>query len=270
MAEVANRTDLVNNYLVGLNLTDDYGNPYPDSLYNQAINYGVTNVARILDLDLEPVEFYAGDINAPDFATRVNLPQTKKDPQGRYGAERVDLVAQEPFWRFRLRRRPVLDPPSRIIIIYPGASEPVLVIPQTWIQVADMLAGHVEIHPAVNSVPASYLGVGLVRAPSHFALMPGMMRVDYRAGFEQVPADILQAIYLIAAMNVLNPAGDLIVGAGIASSSLSFAGLSQSVNTTSSATNAGYGSRIIQYNKELESLLPRLRAYYHGAALMMV
>ena len=75
---------------------------------------------------------------------------------------------------------------------------------------------------------------------------------------------------MVASLNILNPAGDLIVGAGIASTSLSIGGLSQSINTTSSATNAGYGARIIQYQKDYEALLNNVRAKYRGISIGVV
>jgi hypothetical protein len=42
------------------------------------------------------------------------------------------------------------------------------------------------------------------------------------------------------------------------------------VNTTSSATNAGFGARIIEYQKEIKQLLPNLRRYYGKASKMVV
>jgi len=75
-------------------------------------------------------------------------------------------------------------------------------------------------------------------------------------------AALTQAVLLTAAMMPLDVAGDLIVGAGIASYSVSMDGISENVNTTSSATNSGYGARVIQFQKELKSLIPALRAKY--------
>jgi len=77
-----------------------------------------------------------------------------------------------------------------------------------------------------------------------------------------VPEDILHAIGYLAAMLPLDIAGDLIIGAGIASSSISVDGLSQSIGSTSSATNSGYGARILSFSKQLKAMLPRLRAQY--------
>ncbi len=86
----------------------------------------------------------------------------------------------------------------------------------------------------------------------------------------QVPADVLDAIGNMASRNALNIAGDLIAGAGIASKSVSQDGLSQSINTTASATNSGYGARIIQFEKYLDVLMPSLVAKYRRYLLAAV
>jgi hypothetical protein len=70
-------------------------------------------------------------------------------------------------------------------------------------------------------------------------------------------------------MGPLNIAGDLIAGAGIATKSLSMDGLSQSISTTASATNAGYGARILQYNKHIEESMKTLKAYYTGISMVV-
>jgi len=79
---------------------------------------------------------------------------------------------------------------------------------------------------------------------------------------DSIPDDIKHVIGIIAAMMPLAVAGDLIAGAGIASISTSMDGLSQNINTTSSATNSGYGARILELRKQADALLPALRARY--------
>ena len=77
-------------------------------------------------------------------------------------------------------------------------------------------------------------------------------RVGYITGFgcSELPYDILEVIGKTASMNIFNMLGDIILGAGIASQSISIDGLSQSISSTASATSAGYGARLINYNKE--------------------
>lgn len=77
-----------------------------------------------------------------------------------------------------------------------------------------------------------------------------------------LPADIKQAIGYKAALLPLDVAGDLIAGAGVASISVGVDGMHQSINTTSSSTNAGLGARVLQYERELKALMPALKAKY--------
>ena len=73
---------------------------------------------------------------------------------------------------------------------------------------------------------------------------------------------LVRAVQLIAAMLPLDIAGDLILGAGIATTSIGIDGLSQAIGSTSSATNAGYGARLVNFNRELKAVLKTLRAKY--------
>lgn len=94
--------------------------------------------------------------------------------------------------------------------------------------------------------------------------IPSYWNITYCSGFDTVPRDILSAIGYLSAIPLFAIAGDLIIGAGIASQSLGVDGLNQSISSTSSATNAGYGARIIEYRKMLDKLLPTLKDQYVG------
>ena len=89
-------------------------------------------------------------------------------------------------------------------------------------------------------------------------------RVRYLTGFTEIPTDLLNVIGKTAAINIFHIAGDLILGAGIASFSLGVDGLSQSISSTSSATNAGYGARILGYQDDIKKMMPILIAKYGG------
>lgn len=73
---------------------------------------------------------------------------------------------------------------------------------------------------------------------------------------------IERAISLLASALPLAIAGDLIAGAGIATKSISLDSLSQAISTTASATNSGYGARVLQYGRELSSVMTALRGKY--------
>lgn len=94
--------------------------------------------------------------------------------------------------------------------------------------------------------------------------IPNYWRCVYVTGFEKLPMDIVNAVGKLASIGLFNVGGDLVIGAGIASMSLGMDGFSQSINTTSSAENSAYSARIIMYQKELKTLLPRLKDFYRG------
>ena len=81
-------------------------------------------------------------------------------------------------------------------------------------------------------------------------------------GITTIPADIKHCIGLKAALLPIDVAGDLIAGAGVANYSIGADGVHQSLGTTSSATNSGYGARRQAFERELKALLPALRAKY--------
>lgn len=97
-----------------------------------------------------------------------------------------------------------------------------------------------------------------------FNTIPDYWSVQYVSGFDydNLPYDVMDVVGKLASIGLFNIAGDLILGAGIASQSLSIDGLSSSLSSTSSATNSGYGARIIQYQKEIKDSLQRLKHIY--------
>lgn len=77
-----------------------------------------------------------------------------------------------------------------------------------------------------------------------------------------MPDSFLQAASIVAAMTPLDTAGDLIMGAGIASTSISVDALQQTINSTASPTNSGYGARILSQRRQLKELVASLKARY--------
>lgn len=94
--------------------------------------------------------------------------------------------------------------------------------------------------------------------------IPNYWRATYCTGFDDIPKDLLNFIGKLASINLFHILGDIILGAGIASQSIGIDGLSQSISTTSSATNAGYGARITGYLADMKLTWPKLKAQYKG------
>ena len=228
-------------FLFGVNLNDDNGNELPDAAINFYIASAVTWLERELGIYINPVEitderhdYYVRDYESYAFLKAFHYP-----------IREVTKVAM----RFPLSSNEVVFDPS-------------------WYR-AESISGQINLIPEAGSLSTLMIGNGGSFLPLSYAgrgYMPHVMSIDYKAGFEEgeIPEDILNLIGMKASLGPLNIAGDLIAGAGIASKSISLDGLSESVSTTSSATNAGYGARIIQYEKQIKEAISLLRRSYKG------
>ena len=239
--------DLKTNYLFGLDLTDDSGTPYPDTLYEHFIRSAVSWLEHRLDIPIAPrsIEDEAHDYFREDYNKYI--------------------------W-MHLKEYPVISV-DEVRLVLPG-EQVVQVFEPEWVHVQKE-SGQLQLVPGAGSAGSILLGASGAWIPFIYGgnkFIPDAFRVDYTAGFEpgRVPPLILDLIGKKASFGPLNIAGDLLGGAGIASQAISVDGLSQSFNTTSSATNAGYGARLIQYGREIKEVLPMLERYYKGLRFTVV
>lgn len=227
-------------YLFGVDTTNDAGRELDDAVYQHYIIAAIRSIEHDLDIAILPTAFteahdyYRGDYEAFSLLQLDNYP----------------VISVEAFR--------VQYPSGQTVVEYPAE----------WLRL-DRAKGTLQIVPTAGTLSEFVIGQGGSYLPaiySGMAYLPQLFHVEYTAGFGagQVPRDIIDIIGKVASLGPFNIFGDLVAGAGIANLSLSIDGLSQSIGTTSSATNAGYGSRIIQYLKEIKAALPILRRYYKG------
>jgi len=236
--------ELKTNYLFGLDLTNDEGTEYPDSLYEWFIKSAVSWVEIRLDLPLRPkvIEEEKHDYVKDDYENYIML---------------------------HLREYPVIAV-EEIKMVIPGDQD-TQIFEDDWINLRKD-TGVVHVVPGTGSAQTILFGAGgawlpYMRANNRF--VPDVFRVKYTAGFENVPDVIKDVVGKTASFGPLNIAGDLLGGAGIASQSISIDGLSQSFNTTSSSTSAGYGARLLQYQKELKAVIPTLKSHFKRIGLVV-
>jgi len=246
--------DLKTNYLFGVDLTRDDGMPYPDSVFAHYIRTAVSWMEHKLDIPIRPLDI---EEERQDYM---------REDYGKYLWTEVD-------------RFPVIHVES-VRMVLPG-EQTVQDFKPEWIHVARE-SGQIQIVPGPGTAGTILLGAAGAWVPFIYGsnrYIPDLFRIKYRAGFgrpapgmagindpqlDVVPYMLKDVIGKFASCGPLNIAGDLIAGAGVASQSLGIDGLSQSISTTSSATNAGYGARIIQYTKDLKDMVPTLIRYYKG------
>lgn len=146
--------------------------------------------------------------------------------------------------------------------------------PAAWLSTRSSTDKDIGYFRKINIVPSGAAAASITTQAvytSQFPLwgygsgvIPNYFTVSYVTGMTNVPRDILNAVGKLAAIDSMNILGDIAIGAGIASQSLSIDGLSQSINTTQSAENNALSARVRQYLKELDKELPMLRERYMG------
>lgn len=230
------KEEIQKTYLFGVKLTDDNGQPYPDEMYENWITSAQRTVERELDIRLTPQTFVA---------------------------EKHAFVPQnfQKFGWINVYETPILEVQA-VRLMFPGSST-IYDFPKNWITYDRGGSSRIQIVPSSNAtIPQLLAGAGFNLLTFGGTIIPDLIEVDYRAGLAEVPYDIRHLIGMLAAIDILNIAGDMLGGAGVASRSISLGGMSSSVSTTSSPSFSGYGARVIQYDKQIKAMYPRLKTYY--------
>lgn len=165
--------------------------------------------------------------------------------------------------------------PVKLVTLFQGkyANNTVTDYPVHWVSLQRNSEEYL-IGRTINLVPS---GMGQVTTHMYGGIFPffNIMGVDtipnyweiqYLTGYERIPADLLEFVGKLATVPLLAQLGNIVLGAGIASQSLSFDGLSQSYGSTKSSSSSAYGATIKQYTEELAKTLPSLINTYKGIA----
>jgi len=240
--------ELKNIYLFGVDLTNDEGTPYPDELYAHYIRAAISQTEMELDINLTPRRF-----------------------DERHDFYRADWNA---FAFLSLRQRPALTI-ERLAIEYPN-NQTVIEFPEEWIRL-DKHGAQIQIYPGNGIATNAFISTGggflpLIYGGADF--IPGLIHVEYFAGLElgdalRIP-NLKEVVGKRASNGPLNIAGDLVAGAGLQGFSIGIDGLSRSVTTSNSSTNAGYGARLLDYSRTLKDDIKMLKRYFGGARMTAV
>ena len=246
-------------YLYGIDITDNNGAELPDSVYQAYIDNAVSMLEHFLDLSITPVK---------DFVE--------------YKDYRLNDYSEWGY--YQLNNYPV-QAISKMELVYfrdeDGEPEVVQEIPTQWMR----LQAHDGI---VRLIPNARFPANLQvsQTGNYFPeilradFVPHLWRITYDYGFcdGAVPVLMNQAIGMMAAMQALIIGGNLVLGAGIAGSSISLDGLSQSIQTTQSAENSAYSATIKDYGDRLNgktkddprAILTILYNYYVGQQMNII
>lgn len=248
-------------WLFGVKIRDkETGADFSDDAYQNAIDTAIGLLETYLDISIGPVRNYV-----------------------EYKDYRLNDYAE--FGYFHLDNFPI-ESVSRIRLVYfrndDGEVDNVqsLEIPKSWWRV-NAHDGIIRLVPN-GKMPGNlaYGAGGFFPEVFRLPMIPHAWEITYDYGFcsGMVPVLLNQAISMIAAIICLITAGHLILGAGIAGTSISLDGLSQSINTTQSAENSGFSSTIKDISDKLYgttkddpfAILKMLKNYYKGASITII
>jgi hypothetical protein len=245
-------------WLFGISLTDkNTGEEMKPEALQQALDTAISFFEHYLDISVSPVKGYK---------------------------EYKDYVQNEYYdWGyFQLDNFPI-DCVNSIRLVYfrddngEVDDTQTINIPPNWIR-ANSHDGIIRLVPNGKFPANLQIGNGGFY-PELFSVarVPHAWEVNYDYGFCDglVPVLLNQAIGMMAAILVLIPGGNLVLGAGIAGTSLSLDGLSQSIQTTQSAENSAYSATIKDFSEKLLgktkddpfALVKVLRDYYKGSTM---
>lgn len=212
------------------------GAQQPEYAYVHNIRYGMSKVEKALGVRLLPKKF----VELEDYSR--------------------EHFSRSEWLTIFLNEFPVIDVES-LKLKLPGGED--FEYPASWLRVE-------KDSGALYVVPSAVTLLHQTPLLHRHKFIPGGLEVTYYAGFmpetymTHENASLKEVVGKEASMGPLNVGGDLVGGAGLAGSSLSLDGLSQSITTTNSSTNAGFGARLIQYEKELKETYKKLLPYYRG------
>lgn len=165
----------------------------------------------------------------------------------------------------------VYNPIDYVLKIRGGVNTQKFDVPVDWI--VTKKSGRVEdrtriIHFLPISGSFSYILNSSYLMPFYNSQkVPNFWEVTYCTGFNIVPEYLMYCVKILATIPLFNIFGDIVLGAGLASFSLSLDGLSQSLSTTNSSTNAGFGARVLNYTKELKTAIDHLKGVYRAISI---
>lgn len=243
--------DIRQNFLFGIDIRRN-GQAMPDSVYEQWIKYAKKQIEDYLSIKLDvQVVKENKDFHYDDWVqwaqVKATYPIVCPIAMGGWigSTQQVDY----PLDWLSVRRTSDNELYSRLIHVLPNQ--------------------YTTYHQAAALYTGFFPNMGWMGAGRH---TPEYWQLTYITGFIEVPADIMQAIGMLASINILAVANETLAAAmgalGGSSKSISIDGLSESTSLYINGQTGIFGARIKQYIEALTGkdgnggLLKQLQDYY--------
>jgi len=234
---------LIKTYFFGIPLTDPRGNILPNDV----------------------ISFYIGRaIDEMEAHLHIRMKIQEVDEQHDFQYENWLRYVYIRAWNV-----PIIEIKSAKLMI---GNLKVAEIPRDWITF-NKWTGEIKIIPVLPgyiNVPIEKIWT--IYAPLIFNInyVPDFLYLHLKVGMEVIDKLLADCIGMTASIQIFNILGDLVIGAGIASFSVSIEGLSQSIGTTASAENSAYSARIRMYQDDLKRLMPMLKRKYQVPRMSVI
>jgi hypothetical protein len=195
------------------------------------------------------------------------------------GTPEIDYFWEDPYdWDrknftefiyIKLRNRPILSVEK---VDFRDPTGNIITEMTSWRKVNHPM-GSIEFFPHAGALARlpMYAGGNFFMSPVRWVYdrFPDGFYIDYTAGFESAEhlrkkyPELFGVVGMLAGISLLNDFGDG-KSAAVASTSLGLDGISESLSTTQSATNALFGARILQFQKQLKDFYKENKNKYCG------
>ena len=241
--------DIRYTYVWGTDFKASNGQMFSDEQLQWFIDAGMNDMARRLNITIKKKRIKCEDsIKHNNYKKGVDYDEEETPYDFSY--RKIQRYGMIPT-----KHRPILNV-SRCTMLNKGNTDDVDLLPSTVLDkkngVIKFLKRPYKPSDTWDGISTAISRYGAETWNSHL-----FYSVDYEAGFEtsdDVPEDLRQVIGQLIAIAILNIVGDGLMS-GLSSTSLSMDGISESYSSTMSATSAWYGSRIQQYQKEINEYL---------------
>lgn len=246
MANLITVQQLKEGYLVGVKLTDENGQQFPNAVYDNAIRSAVGWFELKTKVHLTPFE-------------------VADEPHDFHAAEYLR------FCWFNVYEYPVLSVNS-ITAIYP-TGQVIMLFPQSWSKVY-FKPGQINLVPTAGTLSQVLIGQGggyLPLLSGRMDYLPQLFHLNYTAGFAEgkIPEVVNDAIGLRAATQIMGMAGTMVIESGLQSKSISIDGLSQSV-AAATGQFGPYSGLINNYNQRLDDLIQNIMQDLQGIRMVVL
>ena len=236
--------------MFGLPAIDGDGRLYLDSAFQAAIDAAVSRVERECDMTIG--RRYVSSLPG---ATAPGGLELMTEAGYDYDPNRISSN----YSFLRLRHKPVHRLDSLELWL---GNYSMVQIPTTYYMLHPSMGDVQLVANAIQSLSINGLAFPLLAGRPSGQNVPHLWRASYEAG-QDVTADLFDVVSWIATQQLLIPLSDSVI-AGIASQSVSLDGVSESVATTSSATNSTYGAAILEYEKRIKAWFKDVAPSYRG------